>query len=169
MAGGGTDETDELDLLRAQEYDLLAALLGRAPTSDVLERVSELRGDASPLGLAHTALAECASRCDSHEISREFFDLFIGVGRGELLPYASYYLTGFLNERPLALIRDDLDLLGVERSENQHEPEDHIAILCEVMAGLAAGRFGGEPGRSEERRVGKECVSTCRSRWSPYH
>src|SRR3546814_6703104 len=83
MAGGGTDETDELDLLRAQEYDLLAALLGRAPTSDVLERVSELRGDASPLGLAHTALAECASRCDSHEISREFFDLFIGVGRGE--------------------------------------------------------------------------------------
>jgi TorA maturation chaperone TorD len=141
-----SEKIDEIDLLRAHEYGLLAVLLGQAPTHDVLERVAALQGDASPLGLAHIALAEHASRADSGELSREFFDLFIGVGRGELLPYASYYLTGFLNERPLARVRDDLNLLGVERSEGQYEPEDHIAILCEVMSGLAAGRFAAAPG-----------------------
>ena len=74
-------------------------------------------------------------------IEREFFNLFIGVGRGELLPYGSYYLTGFLNERPLARLREDLHALGIERAEGQVEPEDHAAILCEIMAGLADGQF----------------------------
>lgn len=141
---------DEIDRLRAHEYDLLAVLLGRAPAKDLLERLSELKGDATPLGLAHIALAELASDIDPDELSREFFDLFIGVGRGELLPYASYYLTGFLNERPLARVREDLNGLGIERAEGHHDPEDHLAILCEVMAGLAAGRFEVESGA--ERR-----------------
>lgn len=141
-----SEKVDKIDLLRSHEYGLLALLLGKAPTRDVIERLAALQGDASPLGLAHIALAEHAARTDSDEISREFFDLFIGVGRGELLPYASYYLTGFLNERPLARVRHDLNLLGVERSEDQSEPEDHIAILCEVMSGLAAGRFAAAPG-----------------------
>src|SRR3954462_7821461 len=108
---------DEIDLLRAHEYNLLAVLLGRAPAKDVLERVSELKGDATPLGLAHIALAERASDIDPDALSREFFDLFIGVGQGELLPYASYYLTGFLNERPLARVREDLNAFGIERAE----------------------------------------------------
>jgi len=141
---------DEIDRLRAHEYGLLAVLLGRAPAKDLLERLSELKGDATPLGLAHIALAELASDIDPDELSREFFDLFIGVGRGELLPYASYYLTGFLNERPLARVREDLNGLGIERAEGHHDPEDHLAILCEVMAGLAAGRFEVESGA--ERR-----------------
>ena len=141
---------DEIDRLRAHEYGLLAVLLGRAPAKDLLERLSELKGDATPLGLAHIALAELASDIDPDELSREFFDLFIGVGRGELLPYASYYLTGFLNERPLARVREDLNALGIERAEGHHDPEDHLAILCEVMAGLAAGRFEVESGA--ERR-----------------
>ena len=141
---------DEIDRLRAHEYGLLAVLLGRAPAKDLLERLSELKGDATPLGLAHIALAELASEIDPDELSREFFDLFIGVGRGELLPYASYYLTGFLNERPLARVREDLNGLGIERAEGHHDPEDHLAILCEVMAGLAAGRFEVESGA--ERR-----------------
>ena len=140
------DAIDEIDLLRAHEYDLLALLLGRAPVKDVLDRLSVLKGDASPLGLAHIALAEIASRVNADELSREFFDLFIGVGRGELLPYASYYLTGFLNERPLARVREDLNRFGIECAEGQHDPEDHVAILCEVMAGLAAGRFDVESG-----------------------
>ena len=77
----------------------------------------------------------------SRAVSKEFFNLFIGLGRGELLPYASYYLTGFLHERPLARVREDLDLLGIERAGTSREPEDHIAILLEVMAGLARGEF----------------------------
>ena len=73
------------------------------------------------------------------KVEREYFDLFIGIGRGELLPYASYYLSGFLQERPLARLRDDLAAIGVERSEGVVEPEDHAGILCEIMAGLASG------------------------------
>jgi TorA maturation chaperone TorD/DNA-binding transcriptional regulator YdaS (Cro superfamily) len=146
LAPAGATAADEIDLLRSHEYDLLAVLLGRAPTREVLDRLSELKGDGSPLGLAHLALAEAAAGADPDALQREFFDLFIGVGRGALLPYASYYLTGFLHERPLANVRESLSAFGIERAGGVFEPEDHIAILCEVMAGLAAGRFETEPG-----------------------
>jgi TorA maturation chaperone TorD len=134
-------DVDEVDLARAQEYALLSALLVRAPDADLLARLSRLRGDASPLGVAHVALADAASRIEVSTIEREYFDLFIGLGRGELLPYASYYLTGFLNERPLARLRDDLAQFGIERVDGNYEPEDHAATLCEIMAALASGRF----------------------------
>jgi TorA maturation chaperone TorD len=137
---------DDIDLLRSHEYNLLAVLLGRAPTRDVLDRLCELKGDASALGLAHVALADAAANADADLLQREFFDLFIGVSRGELLPYGSYYLTGFLHERPLANVRESLAGLGIERADNVFEPEDHIAILCEVMAGLTAGDFKTAPG-----------------------
>lgn len=143
-------EVDEVDLLRAQEYGLLAVLLGRAPTREVLDQLAGLKGDASPLGLSHIALAEAARIAEPVRVSREFFDLFIGLGQGELLPYASYYLTGFLQERPLARVREDLGRLGIERADSHREPEDHAAILCEAIAGLCAGRFDAEPG--EDRR-----------------
>jgi TorA maturation chaperone TorD len=132
---------DEIDALRGAEYALLSVLLGQAPTADLLTRVAALRGDATPLGLAHIDLANAAAATEETLAGREFFNLFIGVGRGELLPYGSYYQTGFLHERPLARVREDLALLGVERSEMTREPEDHIAILCEIMAGLAQGDF----------------------------
>ena len=109
-----------------------------------------MRGDASPLGLAHAALAEAAERASVERVEREYFDLFIGLGRGELLPYGSYYLTGFLHERPLARLRAHLDKLGIERTEGQAEPEDHAAILCEIMAGLASRRFPAPTGSDRE-------------------
>jgi TorA maturation chaperone TorD len=143
-ANGASSEIDEIGLLRARQYDLLARLLGRAPTPDLLEQIAEFRGNASPLGLAYEDLARAAGAVDSGALSREFLDLFVGVGRGEFLPYASYYLTGFLYERPLARVREDMARLGVERAEHLQEPEDHIAILCEVMAGLASRRFAVE-------------------------
>ncbi|MDJ1159617.1 Cro/CI family transcriptional regulator [Chelatococcus sp. SYSU_G07232] len=138
---GGLDSTDAA---RAAEYELIGTLLWRAPDAAVLTRLAKLRGDASELGVAHLALAEAAARTDADVVGREFFDLFVGLGRGELLPYASYYLTGFLHERPLARLRGDLALIGVERAERVAEPEDHIAILCEVMAGLIRGDFAAE-------------------------
>ena len=102
-------EIDEIDQLRAAEYGLLSLLLGKAPDADTLKRVAALKGDASDLGMAHVELASAAAATDDRAVSKEFFDLFIGLGRGELLPYASYYLTGFLHERPLARVREDLD------------------------------------------------------------
>jgi len=140
---------DDIDGARAREYALLAALLARAPDAAFLARLSELRADASPLGLAHAALAETAQRARGDRVQREYFDLFIGLGRGELLPYGSYYLTGFLNERPLARLREDLKALGIERSAGNIEPEDHAAILCEIMAGLADGRLAAAPGSDQ--------------------
>jgi TorA maturation chaperone TorD len=143
-------EVDEIDQLRAAEYGLLSLLLGKAPDADTLKRVATLKGDASDLGMAHVELAAAAASADDRVVSKEFFDLFIGLGRGELLPYASYYLTGFLHERPLARVREDLEVLGIERAGISREPEDHIAILLEVMSGLARGDF--EADFSEQAR-----------------
>lgn len=143
-------EIDEVDAARAQEYALLARLLLRAPNADFLSRLAGLRGDASPLGLAHVALAGAAARSRVDNVEREYFALFIGVGRGELLPYGSYYLTGFLHERPLARLREDLATFGIARAEDITEPEDHVGILCEIMAGLAGGAL---PAPAEAERT----------------
>ncbi len=137
-------EIDEIDQLRAAEYGLLSLLLGKAPDTETLTRGGNAKGDGSDLGMAHIELAAAAAATDDRAVSKEFFDLFIGLGRGELLPYASYYLTGFLHERPLARVREDLGALGIERAGTSREPEDHIAILLEVMAGLARGDFEAE-------------------------
>jgi TorA maturation chaperone TorD len=143
-------DLDEVEAARAQEYTLLATLLARAPDQALLDRLATVRGDATPLGLAHAALSEAASRISEERVEREYFNLFIGIGRGELVPYGSYYLTGFLHERPLARLRDHLMQLGIERAENQPEPEDHAAILCEIMAGLIGGKFATAPGADRD-------------------
>jgi TorA maturation chaperone TorD len=142
---------DEVDLARAQEYALLSALLVRAPDAALLKKLSALRGDATPLGVAHVALAQAATETTVQRAGRVYFDLFIGLGRGELLPYASYYLTGFLHERPLARLRADLAPLGIERVEGNYEPEDHAATLCEIMAGLVSGGLPSDQGT--DRRI----------------
>jgi len=147
---GGSAEVDDVDAARAQEYALLATLLARSPDAELLARLARMRGDASPLGIAHAALGEAAARTDAERVGREYFNLFVGLGRGELLPYASYYLTGFLYERPLARLRGDLERLGIEQEQGQSEPEDHAAILCEIMAGLAAGQLAAPGGADRE-------------------
>jgi TorA maturation chaperone TorD len=139
---------DDAELLRSRQYAFLSRLLGAAPDAALLAQIATVTGDATPLGRAYSALAAAASETSAEAVAREFFELFVGVGRGELLPYASFYLTGFLNERPLADLRTDLARLGVARAEGRHEPEDNIAFLCEVMAGLASGRFAA-PGTDE--------------------
>jgi TorA maturation chaperone TorD/DNA-binding transcriptional regulator YdaS (Cro superfamily) len=137
---------DPVDAARGREYGLLAALLSSSPPQALLDQIARLSDDATPLGRAHWALAEAASSAVASDVEREYFDLFVGLGRGELLPYASYYLTGFLNERPLSRLREDLVALDIERVESNFEPEDHAATLCEIMAGLATGRFPASPG-----------------------
>lgn len=132
----------EEDRLRSQLYGLLGLLLAREPSGEVLAIVRNLQGDDSELGLAFQSLAAEAERFSLAAIHREFNDLFIGVGRGELVPYGSYYLTGFLNEKPLAKLRIAMRELNVRRSENVKEPEDNIGILMEIMGGLIEGTFG---------------------------
>ncbi len=150
-AGPDAGPIDEIDLLRADEYSLLAVLFGQAPGVSLLERLATMKGDSTELGLARVALADAARQSSEHSVSREYFDMFVGVGRGEVLPYGSYYMSGFLLERPLARVRADLEKLGIERAGERAEPEDHIAILCDVMAGLARGELGPGDASASER------------------
>ncbi len=136
---------DDVDLARARGYRLLANLLAKPPTQALLDQVGRITGDASPLGLAWIALADAARQTPEAAAGEEFFKLFVGVGRGDVLPYASFYLAGFLNERPLAAIRADLERFGVERQTGVHEPEDAIATLFDVMAGLVDGSYSSNP------------------------
>jgi TorA maturation chaperone TorD len=121
---------------------LLARFLARAPDQDLLQFAAGLEGDETELGRAMHVLARTSASMVAETAEREYHDLFIGVGRGELLPFGSYYLTGFLNEKPLAKLRGDMAQLGIERQAGVGEPEDHIAALCEIMAGLITGDLG---------------------------
>ena len=143
-------DVDDIDAARGREYALLSVLLARPPDRSLLERLADLSGDSSPLGAVHAALAQAARRTNAARVEREYLHLFIGLGRGELLPYGSYYLSGFLHERPLARLRAHLARLGIERTEGQAEPEDHAAILCEIMAGLANGALPATAGADRE-------------------
>ncbi|HKK55792.1 TorD/DmsD family molecular chaperone [Marinobacter sp.] len=131
----------EEDRARAQMYQLLGALLGSPPSAELLSGLATLKGDDSSLGSASKQLAALAARTSPEISEREYHNLFVGLGRGELLPYASYYLTGFLNEKPLAVLRTDLMKRGIKASDDVKEPEDHIGTLCEVMAGIITGEF----------------------------
>jgi TorA maturation chaperone TorD len=138
---------DEIDRARAREYALLATLLSRSPDAQLISGLAALQGDAGPIGLAHATLAEVARRVNEDSVKREYFDLFAGLGREEvLLPYASHYLAGSLYGRPLARLRETFQQLGIERAAGHSEPEDHIAILCEIMAGLVSGDIAGLQG-----------------------
>jgi TorA maturation chaperone TorD len=141
----------EEDALRADLYDFLAAILARPPGDDLLRKTAALHGDESDLGQAIAALARVASVTRPKACEAEFNALFIGLGRGELLPYASYYLTGFLNEKPLAALRRDMAARGMTRAETVYEPEDNIASCMEMMAGLIRGRFGA-PARLDDQK-----------------
>ena len=141
---------DEIDRARAQEYALLATLLSRSPDAQLISRLALLEGDPSPIGVALTALGEAAARTSEEDAEREYLDLFVGLGRGLLLPYSSHYLTGTLYGRPLARLRQTLQLLGIEQAGGRSEPEDHAAILCEIMASLIGGTFASPAGADRE-------------------
>lgn len=130
------------DQMRADLYALVGRLLFVTPNSDILQNIQSLTGDETEMGRAFEALSKLAAATDVATARMEYDGLFIGMGRGELLPYASYYLTGFLNEKPLAKLRSSMQKLGIARSDEVKEPEDHIGSLFEMMSGLITGRYG---------------------------
>lgn len=130
------------DRLRADLYNFLGLILSGPAGEMMLEQTAALSGDSTELGQAVASLARVAKVSKPVAVESEFNALFIGLGRGELLPYASYYLTGFLNEKPLAALRRDMAVRGITRAANVYEPEDNIASLLEMMGGQIVGRFG---------------------------
>ncbi|MCH6566370.1 MAG: molecular chaperone TorD family protein [Proteobacteria bacterium] len=133
---------DEEQKYRASAYALIAALLRSAPDQEMLDRLDglsqETTADGDDLLLAMSTLALSAKIHTPMAIDDEFHNLFIGLGKGEVVPYGSWYLTGFLMEKPLSDLRDDLARLGYERNTSVAEPEDHIAALCEVVSLMIA-------------------------------
>lgn len=132
--------------LRAGTYSLLAALLRSSPQQELITRLQSIGNEneeknasaeaVDAIASAWLELKQVAENVNPQDLSDEYHSLFIGLGRGELIPYGSWYLTGFMMEKPLGELRHDLASLGYQRQDNISEPEDHVAALCEVMAML---------------------------------
>jgi len=128
---------------RSELYGLLAQIYYAPPAADLLAnlRVTATVAPAAGAFLEEPwrALVAQARALTDAQIAAEFDALFGGVGKPEVYLYASHYLSGFLNEKPLARLRTELTRLGLARDEAMSETEDHIAYLCEVMRYLIAG------------------------------
>lgn len=131
--------------LRIDIYSLLAHLLRKAPEADVIDWLANLDVDApneliqtTGMSAAWPLLKLASQKTLLTAVEDEYQDLFIGIGHGEIVPFASWFLTGSLMEMPLAHLRHDLKKLGFQRDEDVKEPEDHIAALLEVMTMLVA-------------------------------
>lgn len=135
-------ENPSEDAVRAHTYSLLGALLSGPPPADLLAILADVQVPAdteAQFAECWRVLAMAAARADVRAVDDEYHDLFIGLGRGQVMPYGSWYLTGFLMDRPLAVLRADLAALGIARQDDVREPEDHAGALCESMAMLCAG------------------------------
>jgi TorA maturation chaperone TorD len=138
-----TASTLDEETARSEIYGLLAALYYAAPAAELYEGL-RVAVTAAP---AEGALLEAswgelvaAARAQSLEaVMQEHDALFGGVGKPEVYLFGSHYLSGFLNEKPLAALRTDIAALGLARDEAMPETEDHVAYLCEVMRYLIAG------------------------------
>jgi len=152
------DEQARYDALRAENYALLGALLVAAPSAELLGQLAVVEpddADGGTLDAAWHGLTVAAAEADPQALDEEYQELFIGIGRGELVPFGSFYMTGFLMEKPLTVLRDDLATLGFARRDGVNEPEDHIGALCEVMAVLV-----GDPEHAADYSVQRNFFNT---------
>ncbi|MBC7548341.1 MAG: molecular chaperone TorD family protein [Polaromonas sp.] len=128
---------------RAEVYGLLATLFHAAPSAELHANlqvaVTEAPARGAMLESPWSELVAAAQRMTCSEISREYDALFVSVGKPEVTLFGSYYLSGFLNEKPLVVLRTDIAELGLARDEMQAITEDHIAYVFEVMRYLIAG------------------------------
>ena len=134
---------DSEEIARAELYGLLARLWMAPPDAALLGQFGVAVTEApQPGGFLETpwqALVAAMRATTAEAAASEYDALFGGVGKPEVFLYGSYYLSGFLNEKPLAVLRGDLAALGLARDESRGETEDHIAYVCEVMRWLIAG------------------------------
>lgn len=148
---------DQAQAMRAGVYELIARLLSSEPDQsllDTLAGIDQVDTSEGKVAMGWELMKQAANKADVAAVQDEFFGLFVGLGRGELVPFGSWYLTGFLMEKPLAVLRNDLQHLGFERQEGVSESEDHIAALCDVMGILI--RSGAEVPFEQQRKFFNE-------------
>ena len=158
------DPIDETDQLRVNVYRLLARLLREPPDAPLMSILTQMTGDESELGQATADLAKAAGTMSLADVRDEYNVLFIGLGRGIFTPFGSYYLTGFMHEKPLARLRNDMRPLNIARSDDVKDPEDHAAALMEMMAGLIDGSFGAAQPLSVQKTFFDSHVGS----WTPH-
>jgi TorA maturation chaperone TorD len=128
---------------RSELYGLLALVYYAPPATEFIANLRVAATDTPAAGAfleePWRALVGVARDMTDAQIAAEFDALFGGVGKPEVYLYGSHYLSGFLNEKPLARLRTELNSLGLARDEAMSETEDHVAYLCEVMRYLIAG------------------------------
>jgi TorA maturation chaperone TorD len=147
---------DSEELARAELYGLLARLWIAPPDSDLLTQfrvaVTEAPQPGAYLEVPWQSLVAAMRATTPAAAADEYDALFGGVGKPEVFLYGSYYLAGFLNERPLAALRADLASLGLTRDETRSETEDHVACVFEVMRYLIAGNDVAVSNLEQQRR-----------------
>jgi TorA maturation chaperone TorD len=155
----------ENDRLRVNLYRLLAVLLARPPVDAILRLLEDVQPGAlfENRALCHgwRDLRAAAAAFTPEQLDEEFHNLFIGLGRGEVVPYGSWYLIGHLMDKPLARLRGDLAVLEIERRPENRETEDHAAALCETMALIS------DPDAPAPRRQQQHFFNTHLAAWMP--
>jgi len=159
---GSTD--DSVELARAELYGLLARLWLAPPDAELLlafkTAVTEAPETGTLLEAPWEALVAALRATTIESAAAEHEALFHGVGKPEIFAYASFHLSGFLNEKPLAALRHDLAALGLTRDANALETEDHIAYLLEVMRYLIAGDDVAVCNLEQQRRFYRAHIQT---------
>lgn len=162
------------ELARADIYALLANLFYGPPTAELLAVIAgasmaadeeDMLPDTAPLRQTWRDLQKAAAGADPRKVEAEYEALFIGVGKALVFPYGSYYLAGFLNETPLATLREELWNMGFTLRDSVSEPEDHISALCDVMRFFIIGSGGsvGQEGYTKNGAKGTAVLEMQRS------
>lgn len=156
------------DAARARWYGLFATLFRAPPSREWLAAIAagaDATGasadDHSPLARAWRDFARACGQADAAAVREEFDTAFLGVGKADVIPYASYHLSGFLNDRPLVELREHLAALGLARRADIGETEDHLSALCQTMAWLIAG----DAGKERDLAVQREFFSRFLAPW----
>ena len=145
------------DRARADFYSLISHFLQHPPSNDLLDGLSSAgslgaQDASSALEQAWQKLVTAASVTHADAVREEFNELFISTGTPLVNPYASLYLAGFLNEKPLANLRADLQSLGLRRAPGIYELEDHLSGLCDAMRVMITGEQGGQAQALQQQR-----------------
>jgi TorA maturation chaperone TorD len=162
------------DQARADYYALLANLFYRAPDARLLQAIAIAEPPSGVLAPAWQRLADASNVVPEDAVREEYDAVFVGVGKPPVMLYGSFYMAGFMMEKPLATLRQNLGELGFVRADSVREPEDHVAAVCDVMRAMILGDLENKPYTVETQKQFvlthvKPWIFDCFAAVSAYH